>query len=227
MRMTAAAFLFMFGAAQVSPAPASAQEQNACFGKNSEARLAACTKMLEKDPKDVSAMLNRASAYIFVRGDYDRAIHDAQQALRNPLSPFGLLVAHQKLGMAYLGKKQYAPAIVALTNSLQADPKTNSPYSQLGRGIAKLKAGDVAGGNADIAAAKARKPEIVKEWHDDWLYGCCSSRFCPVNEFVGDVRQNDPLILPYTFPNTAITSTTCAKKPTVKASVRSTGMPSV
>jgi hypothetical protein len=36
-----------------------------------------------------------------------------------------------------------------------------------GRGLAKLKKGDAAGGNADIAAAKAIKPDIAEDWTRD------------------------------------------------------------
>jgi hypothetical protein len=36
--------------------------------------------------------------------------------------------------------------------------------SLYGRGMAKLKTGDTVGGNVDIAAAKAIKPEIAEEY---------------------------------------------------------------
>ena len=42
--------------------------------------------------------------------------------------------------------------------------KLNLAGSLYGRGIAKLKKGDATGGNADIAAAKAIRPEIADEF---------------------------------------------------------------
>ena len=38
------------------------------------------------------------------------------------------------------------------------------PTALYGRGVAKRKKGDVAGGDADIAAAKAIKPDVA-DWH--------------------------------------------------------------
>jgi hypothetical protein len=38
------------------------------------------------------------------------------------------------------------------------------PSSEYGRGFAKLKQGDLAGGNADIAAAKTIDQNIVEEF---------------------------------------------------------------
>jgi len=41
------------------------------------------------------------------------------------------------------------------------------PTALYGRGVAKRKKGDVAGGDADIAAAKAIKPDVA-DWHAKW-----------------------------------------------------------
>ena len=45
---------------------------------------------------------------------------------------------------------------------LQRDPE--KPYSLYGRGMAKQKKGDVVGGEADILAAKAIKPDIAEKF---------------------------------------------------------------
>jgi tetratricopeptide (TPR) repeat protein len=55
-------------------------------------------------------------------------------------------------GSAYDGKKDYARAIADYDQAIRLDPKYAHAY--YGRGQAKLKAGDIAGGNADIAAAR-------------------------------------------------------------------------
>jgi hypothetical protein len=55
---------------------------------------------------------------------------------------------------------QIDDAIKDYDAALKADPKIAE--SLYGRGIAKMRKGDVAGGNADIASAKALNPNIVE-----------------------------------------------------------------
>jgi tetratricopeptide (TPR) repeat protein len=59
------------------------------------------------------------------------------------------------LGLVDLRLGQFDDAIASYTAALQVDPK--SAYALYGRGMAKQKKGDSAGGAADIAASKAIK----------------------------------------------------------------------
>ena len=53
-------------------------------------------------------------------------------------------------------------AIVDANSALAANP--NLPTTLYVRGLAKLKSGDTAGGNADVAAAKAIDAKIVETY---------------------------------------------------------------
>ena len=57
---------------------------------------------------------------------------------------------------------RYDEAIADYDAALQIDP--NKVASLYGRGMAKRRKGDYAGGNTDIAAAKAVKPNVVAEF---------------------------------------------------------------
>ena len=61
-------------------------------------------------------------------------------------------------GLAYLKLGQWERAIADFDSALQLDPKLAS--SLYGRGFAKRKTGDLAGGNADIAAATAVEKDV-------------------------------------------------------------------
>ena len=52
-------------------------------------------------------------------------------------------------------------SLITMPHSRSSRKSRKSLY---GRGLAKLKQDDVAGGNADIAAAKAIRPDIVAEF---------------------------------------------------------------
>jgi hypothetical protein len=58
--------------------------------------------------------------------------------------------------------KQWDSAIADYNTALRIEPKL--PTALYGRGFAKLKKGDLTGGNADIAAAKTAEPDIAGEF---------------------------------------------------------------
>jgi tetratricopeptide (TPR) repeat protein len=57
---------------------------------------------------------------------------------------------------------EYDAAITDYDAALRLDPKL--PTALYGRGLAKLRKGDVAGGHADIAAAQAMFADIAAEF---------------------------------------------------------------
>ena len=65
-------------------------------------------------------------------------------------------------GLTYLKMGQWDSAIDDYSSALRFDPKSAS--SLYGRGLAKLKKGDIADGNADVAAAKAIETTIVRDF---------------------------------------------------------------
>jgi tetratricopeptide (TPR) repeat protein len=137
-------------------------------------------------PKQLAATYKTRGTVYFYKSDYDRAIQDYTQAIKldpqnseafdnrcwtnatlNKLQEalkdcneslrlrpnFGSTM--DTLAFVYLKLGQFDRAIATYTAVLQIDPK--SVYSLYGRGMAKLKTGDTAGGQADIAASKAIK----------------------------------------------------------------------
>lgn len=72
-------------------------------------------------------------------------IHDAE-------NPASLAPVYYNRGNAYFDKKDWANAIADYTKALSIRPKY--PSAMNNRGIAKKHAGDIAGGDADMAAAK-------------------------------------------------------------------------
>jgi tetratricopeptide (TPR) repeat protein len=70
-------------------------------------------------------------------------------------------LAYGNRGVAYLGLGELDRAIADYDAALKLSPKLG--YALLGRGMAKLRKGDAAGGNADIAAAKAADADIAAE----------------------------------------------------------------
>ena len=65
-------------------------------------------------------------------------------------------------GLTYLKMGQWDSAIDDYRSALRLDPKLAS--SLYGRGLARLKKGDVTGGNAGIAAGKAIEANIAEDF---------------------------------------------------------------
>ncbi len=144
---------------------------------------------LRIEPDNVVALVNRAVAYNF-KGDYGRGIVDLDKAIKLRPSDarawnsrcWGRALAGQlqealadcnesmrllpyeantydSRGMIYFKLGQFDRAIADYEAALRLDPKLAG--SLYGRGVAKLKKGDKAG-DADIAAAKAIRPDIAE-----------------------------------------------------------------
>ena len=69
---------------------------------------------------------------------------------------------HDSRGLIHLKLGQSAAAIKDFDTALRFDPKLASAI--YGRGLAKLKAGDKAGGDADISAAKTIRGGIEDDF---------------------------------------------------------------
>ena len=89
----------------------------------------------------------------------DRAIAGRAGALR--LRP-DFANALDRRGFVHLQSGRYDHAIADYDAALRLDAK--KPASLYGRGMAKRRKQDVAGGNADIAAARALKPEVSMDF---------------------------------------------------------------
>jgi tetratricopeptide (TPR) repeat protein len=147
---------------------------------------------VKRNPNDAEAYFNRGQTYA-KRGDYQRAIRDFNQAVRiNPNHPEALndrcwiraivgqlraalgdcskalalqpnfADAFDSLAFTYLKMGQARRAIPLYDAALRGNPEQAS--SLFGRGKAKLRNGEAAGGQADIEAARAIKPNIAEEF---------------------------------------------------------------
>jgi tetratricopeptide (TPR) repeat protein len=121
------------------------------------------------DPESVAGYFGRGNARR-AAGDFDAALADYDQALVlwHRTSAFASPAAdiHRARGDAYRGKGDLDGAIAAYDAALKLI--RDEPAALYGRGLAKAKKGDQAGGDADVAAAKAINPaiaELLARWN--------------------------------------------------------------
>ncbi|WP_050423984.1 tetratricopeptide repeat protein [Bradyrhizobium tropiciagri] len=101
--------------------------------------------------------LRRRCEFKALWGVFDGALVDCDQALRiRPHDPNIL----ESRGLVYLKKGAPDQAIEAFDAAVQIDAR-RQPNSLYGRAMAKRQKGDVAGSEADIAAASAIKPSVA------------------------------------------------------------------
>jgi tetratricopeptide (TPR) repeat protein len=117
--------------------------------------IADFTQAISLAPESSFSYNGRANAYLR-RGDNDRAIADFTRSIW--LEP-NYAFAYVNRGIAYMNLGQFDRAIADYDAALKRDPR--QAYALHGRGFAKLKRGD-AGGNADIAAAKALQRDVAE-----------------------------------------------------------------
>jgi tetratricopeptide (TPR) repeat protein len=108
-------------------------------------------------PNNANAFNNRGVAYRNM-GDLDRAVADYDQAI---LIKPDYVAAFYNRGLALADKKEYAKAISDFTAVLRVDPK--NPTVLYRRGTTYLNSGNIEAGNADLAEAKAIKPDIAED----------------------------------------------------------------
>lgn len=96
-----------------------------------------------------------------VVGELQAALADCKEAMR--LEPNGSAAVFDSRGLTYLKMGEWKLAIADFNSALRFDPKLVS--ARYGRGLARLKTGDVAGAKADTAAAKAAGKDIEGKFH--------------------------------------------------------------
>ena len=108
-------------------------------------------------PDFANAFNNRGVAYRNM-GDLERAVADYDQAIR--IKP-DYVAAFYNRGLALADLGQYEKAISDFTAVLRVDPK--NPTVLYRRGTTYLNSGNIEAGNADLADAKAIKPDIAED----------------------------------------------------------------
>ena len=200
---TAVSVASFFATAMPSHAQASDQtlrEWGECTGRDGpipDLIIEGCSAIIqlgrESPPQLATAFNNRGFAYK-LKGDYDRALQDYDQAIRLNHNNAN---AYNNRGVIYKIKGEYDRAIeeynqaIWLSNndypaaffnrakayfakgqydSALADFEVvlrfnpRNPAGLYGRGLAKIKSGETAEGTADMAAAKAIDPKITEEF---------------------------------------------------------------
>jgi tetratricopeptide (TPR) repeat protein len=121
----AAAVVLTFGVAAIS---AAADDRETCGRWQDEEAIAACSRLINRNPADALAYGSRGEAYR-LKGDYDRAIADLDQAIRlDPKYDF----AYGSRGDAYRQKGDYDRAIADLDQAIRLDPKYAWAYGSRG-----------------------------------------------------------------------------------------------
>src|SRR5262249_15455038 len=126
------AALVTFGIAAIS---AAADDRETC-SRQAEEAIAACGRLISRNPGDAVSYTNRGHAY-WSKNDNDHALADFNQAIR--LDPKNAFVYADR-GYLYLGKGDNDHAIADLDQAIRLDPKSGTVYA--GRGEAYLNRRD-------------------------------------------------------------------------------------
>ncbi len=121
-----------------------------------KASVEAMSQAIDLQPTAPSYVLNAHCFYSAIVGFAQMAELTCDEAIKRQSHEIG---DYDSLGLADLKIKAWAKAIKDFDYAIEIRPGlTTSLY---GRGVAKHASGDMAGGDADIAAAKHGEPDIV------------------------------------------------------------------
>jgi tetratricopeptide (TPR) repeat protein len=133
---------------------------NAWAAKSDNDRaIADYSEAIRLDPKKAEYLNERCWARAIAGRELPLAVTDCTEALRIARDDANIMDSR---GFVYLRLSQLDDAVADYDQALRRNPKQAG--SLYGRGLAKLRKGDVAGSEADIAAAKAIQADIVEEF---------------------------------------------------------------
>jgi tetratricopeptide (TPR) repeat protein len=121
--------------------------------------IADYSEAIQLDPKKAAYLNERCWERAIAGREQPLAVTDCTEALR--IAPNDANIMDSR-GFAYLRLSRLDDAVADYDEALKLNPKQVG--SLYGRGLAKLKKGDPAGGEADIAAAKAIQADIADEF---------------------------------------------------------------
>jgi tetratricopeptide (TPR) repeat protein len=114
-------------------------------------------RAIKLQPKNAEAFLSRCRAKIG-KGDYRKAIADCDRTIK--LEPVnGVTAAYDSRGDAHFLLHDWTKAIADYDRALKLWPEY--PSALFGRGAAKARAGDLPGGQLDMAAAVMHQSDVV------------------------------------------------------------------
>ncbi len=119
--------------------------------------IAADNRVLERDPACTAATANRCRVRALLGVQLDGALADCDAAIA-AAAERGLLFSR---GLIYLRLHRDAEALRDEEQVVAADPSVAAAL--YARGVARLRTGDKAGGEADIAAAQTKEADVADE----------------------------------------------------------------
>ena len=128
---------------------------------NFESAIADFGEAIKLDPKHAGALSNRCWTLAIVGRDFSEALANCNESLRLNARDHN---TWDSRGFAYLKMGDWERAIADYDKALGL--YRWRAWSLYGRGWAKLKQGDTAAGQKDIAAAKAITADIAKQFAD-------------------------------------------------------------
>jgi predicted aspartyl protease len=153
-------FAFQEGKMYVSPASAPSLSAVQPYGPEFlAAMLKRLDTLLAESPNDAAALNDRCFWRGIAKTDLDGALDDCDKSLR--LEP-GMATALDSRAFVLFQQGKYQEALNAYDAALAVDP--HQAPSLLMRGYARAKLGDLAGKDADIAAARKDDPNILAEF---------------------------------------------------------------
>lgn len=152
--------------------------------KNYNRAVADYTVVVRMLPDEAAPIHNRGYDY-YKNKDYNSAIADYNKAI-HLLGPKNSRAYDADLGagfmtdrgVAYAELRDYDKAIANFSDALKLNPKL--ALALYGRGLAKQKKGDAAGGEADITAAKAMRTNVAEVYARIFSGSASSSATPPV-----------------------------------------------
>jgi len=121
--------------------------------------LADLDEALRLAPRDWQSLQNRCWVRAILNRDLDKAEADCRASLE--LFPRWNRT-YDALGLVNLKRGNLQEALANYDTAVNGDPDLMSPL--YGRGIVKLRLGQISDGQADIAAATARSPDLAAEY---------------------------------------------------------------
>ena len=146
-----------------APATAESDQWIRCQGGDDDARIVACTQVIERgkrgaDRERVAAHFNRGRAYLDKK-EFDRAILDYTSALHLDSR---LPAVHGWRARAYRAKGEPGKALADLDEALKLDPNATQLYIE--RGETHAEKGDLQRAIEDFSAVIGRSPDLPRAY---------------------------------------------------------------
>jgi tetratricopeptide (TPR) repeat protein len=175
-------------------APALADDADTCRKASGDDSIAACSRLLARNPKDAGAYYSRGYAYEWRKGDHDRAITDFDQAI--VLNPKYAL-AYADRGFSYEHKGEWDHAFADFDQAILFDPKLPDAYN--GRANVYKQRGEYDRAIADYDQALRLNPKFVVVYANrGGVYAANGEYDRAIADYEQAIQLNPKLVVAYT-----------------------------